>query len=77
MTNNICAKIKTYVARRSVINTGLWVESGDDGATVGKPEILGVSANDYHEGAVLEVILSVRRGAQESIARETSQTTLF
>jgi hypothetical protein len=60
MNDHICTKIKTYVARRSVINTGLWVESGDDSATMGQPKILGVSANDYHEGAVLEVILSVR-----------------
>jgi hypothetical protein len=50
---------KVYVAKRSVINTGIWVEADDDAATLGQLEIMGVAANDYYEGAILIVTCQV------------------
>lgn len=49
--------VQVWVAKRSVINTGLWVLENDTAATLGKPEILGFVANDYHEGGRLRVTL--------------------
>lgn len=50
-------KSKTYIAKRSVINTGIWVPIDSNGMNIkeNKSEILGFVANDYHEGAKLHL----------------------
>ena len=54
-----------YRCKRSVIGTGIWVDTDDEKNVLGKPEIYGIKANEYHEGAELlvtcEVIASPRK----------------
>ena len=48
-----------YRCKRSIIGTGIWVDEDDKNATLGKLEIYGLKANEYHEGAELLVTAEV------------------